>query len=315
MTTSKSNQGAFTLVELLVVIAIIGILIALLLPAISSARAAARSVQCKNRLKQIGLAVLNYESAHGHLPKGACWKTRPDEIRKGQVLLFILPYLEYQNIYDQIDFTQDVNEQVWSGSNPINQMIISEFQCPSDATQDLTEYEAAISNYVASRGPNGLIDRSDRFSCPLHTEWNELALAPHFDHEDPENFASAFHREGFVHCRLQQITDGLSKTIFFGEGRRNCNAALNQGWATTLNGQGYLSTLIPVNFDSCGDDEADGCHFPHNWNSSQGFKSRHAGGVHALMGDNSVHFINEDIDMQLFQYLGAKADGQVASWP
>ena len=237
----KPTSFGFTLVELLVVIAIIGILIALLLPAVNAARESARTLQCKNKMKQIGLAVLGFESAKGRLPKGACWQNDPP-ISRGNILLFILPYLEHQNPYDQIDFERDTNEQVWDGDNPINQMMMSDFLCPTDTTGELTEYDAAPANYVASRGPNELINREDRFSCSLYTQWNELAMAPNYDPENPSNFSGAFHREGFVDCKLSQITDGLSKTIFFGEGRRGCNAALNQGWAWTLNGQGYLST-------------------------------------------------------------------------
>ena len=308
------RRCGFTLVELLVVIAIIAILVALLLPAVNSAREAARLNQCKGRLRQIGLAVLNFESSRGRLPKGACWQNEP-RIFRGNILLFILPYLEYQNLYDQFDFTEDTNDQAWAGDDPINQMVLSEFTCPTDFEASLTEYGAAVSNYVASRGPNEVINRTDRFSCPTYDEWNDLAMAPNHDPENPENFSGPFHREGFVDCKLSQITDGLSKTIFFGEARRDCSASLNQGWATTLNGQAYLSTLIPINWDSCGTDEFAGCHYPLNWNSSQGYKSRHPGGVQVVMGDDSVHFISETIDRPLFQNLGAKADGQVTAWP
>ena len=74
-------------------------------------------------------------------------------------------------------------------------------------------------------------------------------------------------------------------------------------------------TLIPINFDSCDENATDMCHHPFNWSSEFGFKSRHPGGAYALMGDTATVFISEDIDYQLFQYLGAKADGFAASLP
>src|SRR3954470_19143797 len=119
----RSSSRGFTLVELLVVIAIIGILVALLLPAIQAAREAARRMQCTNKMKQIGLAILNYESAKKQLPlaytpnftgpigKGPCpGANTPGNLDNYKphhfVLTFILPYLELQNIYDQIDITE-----------------------------------------------------------------------------------------------------------------------------------------------------------------------------------------------------------------
>src|SRR3954468_471547 len=121
---SRSRSRGFTLVELLVVIAIIGILVALLLPAIQAAREAARRSQCVNKMKQLGLATLNYESARKLLPyantpnytpatpTGACagaagTATTTNGLKKHSVFSFILPYMEEQAVYDQIDFGYD----------------------------------------------------------------------------------------------------------------------------------------------------------------------------------------------------------------
>jgi hypothetical protein len=112
-----------------------------------------------------------------------------------------------------------------------------------------------------------------------------------------------------VRTKASKITDGLSKTIFVGEVRVGCSEHAQAGWAWTKNGNGYCSTLIPINYDTCDENAPDPCHRPKSWNTGVGFKSAHSGGAEFVFGDGAVHFLNESIDMQLYQYLGAKADG------
>ena len=128
--------------------------------------------------------------------------------------------------------------------------------------------------------------------------------------DDPKNYAGPFTRVGTT-AKLSQVTDGLSKTIFFGEVRPNCSEHVKEGWAYTNNGNGYCTTLIPINYDSCNEEAADACARPCNWNTEVGFKSSHSGGAQFLLGDGSVHFVPETIDHQIYQYLGAKSDGFV----
>ena len=110
--------------------------------------------------------------------------------------------------------------------------------------------------------------------------------------------------------KFSQIEDGLSNTIFFGEVRPSCTGQTHAGWARANNGDGLITTVVPINYDSCqpADSQVDDCNKSCNWNTETGVKSTHPGGAHVVFGDGSVHFLSEAIDMWTYQYLGAKAD-------
>jgi hypothetical protein len=88
---------------------------------------------------------------------------------------------------------------------------------------------------------------------------------------------------------------------------------VREGWAYTNNGNGYCTTIIPINYDTCKEQASDPCARPCNWNTEVGFKSAHSGGAFFLFGDGSVHFLQQTIDHQTYQYLGAKSDGNIIS--
>jgi len=298
-------RGAFTLVELLVVIAIIGVLVALLLPAIQAAREASRRSQCSNNLKQIGLAVHNFELSHKRLPPGARYNS--GGTRRGSIFLFLLPYLEETGLSSSIDLkSENLDKDVAKGAN-VRSQAVSTFICPSD-NHEGTYMDSALQNYAASRGPTALYENPN-CSCPLPAAWTSFVLAPL---DDPNNFAGPFTRVG-SRAKLSQITDGVSKTIFFGEVRPNCSDHIRTGWAFTNNGNGYCATLIPINYDSCNEESPDACARPCNWTTEVGFKSAHSGGAQFLLGDGSVHFVPESIDHQTYQNLGAKSDGNAVA--
>ncbi len=308
----RARRG-FTLVELLVVIAIIGILIALLLPAVQAAREAGRRAQCANNLKQINLGVQNYVDVNKILPPGALWFVAPTYNGSGfgTILLHLLPFLEQQTVYDRFDFTQSTTDfQYVPGSTTlIGSAIIPTYVCPTDDAPSIIPSTGMSSqNYAASSGANALIDNP---AMPCANNWNSFALGPY---GVANTFAGPFYRQG-VPVKLNQITDGLSKTIFFGETRPQCATHVSNGWAVSNDSQGLCSTIIPINYDTCSQTAANGCNNWANWNTSLGFRSAHAGGCHFGFGDGSVFFLSDEIDQQTYQYLGSKADGMTVSIP
>lgn len=305
-----SPRRGFTLIELLLVIAIIGTLVALLLPAVQAAREASRRSSCINNLKQLGLGIANYESAQHALPAGAKWGRWgpfPQRRDHGSLLVTLLPYVEQQASYSKFDFTQkSIDRQVIPGTQTlIGSQPISLYLCPSDVREDLYD-GLAPHNYAASRGPTEVY-ANPATSCP--DPWSSLSQAPV---DDQQEYAGPFTRIGIA-CKLKEISDGLSNTLFVGEVRPACSLHARAGWATTNNGNGYCSTLIPINYDSCDDNAPDACNRSMNWTTEVGFKSSHPGGAQFLFGDGSVHFISQEIDHQQYQYLGAKADGQTVT--
>ncbi len=305
-THASVHRTAFTLVELLVVIAIIGILVGLLLPAVQAAREAVRRMSCSNNLKQIGLAIHNFESANRRLPPGAIWSGSGN--KKGSILIYLLPYMEQDNLFRNFDLSKpNLDGALFpNSSQSIGSTPLPGFVCPSDS-HPVNPYGFAMHNYAASRGPTALFDNP---SCYCDHPWKSFAQSP-LDH--PTNFAGPFTRVG-TRIRISDVLDGLSTTIFFGEVRPKSSEHVRNGWANSNNGNGYCSTIIPINYDTSIDSSSDPCHRSYNWNAEVGFKSLHTGGAQFLIGDGSVQFISEGIDHNTYQGLGAKQDGKVVSF-
>jgi prepilin-type N-terminal cleavage/methylation domain-containing protein len=296
-------RSGFTLIELLVVITVIAILMALLLPAVQQAREAARRAECKNNLKQIGLAIHNFAELYNELPPGGVYQSSGD-IRRGSMFVYLLPMLEQSAVYNAYDLKQeDVDDTTFPSGELVASTMIPGLLCPSDSHPSAYDDRAAH-NYAASRGPTQVWDNP---GCFCTHSWTALEMAPI---DDQSRFAGPFTRVG-TRAKFRDVIDGLTNTIFVGEVRPECSEHVQNGWAASNNGSGYCTTLIPINFDSCDPDHADPCHRPCNWNTEVGFKSSHEGGAHFLLGDGSVQFLSENIDHQLYQYLGAKNDGQV----
>ncbi|RIK88939.1 MAG: prepilin-type cleavage/methylation domain-containing protein [Planctomycetota bacterium] len=325
----------FTLVELLVVIAIIGVLVALLLPAVQAAREAARRSTCINNLKQLGTAIALYHDVRKVYPAGAQWAdgdvtcqpgstSNPCEDLRGNLLIWILPYIEQQALYNQFDFKRVIDGQLRPDGQPIGSAMVASFICPTSVhPSEAYHSDPALAslkmfNYAASRGPTKHIS-APGCSCPQWNTFNGLIGSEAYAYPDfqphlwPE-FGGPFTRVS-IQVKQSQITDGLSNTFFLGEVRPECSTHAARGWSETNNGNGLISTLIPINYDTCSQTDPDRCRQWCNWSTELGFKSAHAGGAHFSMGDASVQFIAETIDAYAYNRLGGKADGQPAALP
>lgn len=322
---TRRSLRAFTLVELLVVIAIIGILIALLLPAVQAAREAARRSQCSNNLKQLGLALHNYHDTYKQFPfHGAYpWAHGPGGVipawtgsRKGSVLVKILPYVEQQPLYDQIDWgIPDIETIIGPDGYRIWATSISGFLCPS-RTHGISENPAdrnrrALGDYGASMGAQRMNARSG--SCSLYPG-NTFGTGPagHGNSADQNQISGVFSRVHWA-AKMRDITDGTSNTIAMGEIRPLCGDHTRNNWMH-MNSL-WVATTAPINYPirCIGEPGHPGtldCNHFQNWQTSQGFKSRHPGGAQFVFADGSTHFLSETIDYRNYQRLGCRRDSE-----
>jgi prepilin-type N-terminal cleavage/methylation domain-containing protein len=245
----KTSNRAFTLVEVLVVIAIIGVLIALLLPAIHAAREAARRLQCGNNIKQVALGLLNYESAHKSFPPSSTWPASdPDLLRDGgdpkqraTWVVMILPFVEHQNVYDSFDFTQFIGGSSSSNSANIKARgtTLSFMRCSSDtyAEQPFNGTAApgttqlgdgwARGNYAANAAL-GVMENSSHCGTLVNGIGNCCALADsNWKLDSLRGMMGAN-----TSVPLAKVRDGASHTIIVGEIRAGIYPADNRGvWA------------------------------------------------------------------------------------
>lgn len=302
MSHKRKHSGGFTLVELLVVIAIIGVLVALLLPAVQAAREAARRMSCGSNLRQLGLAMHSYHDTYNTLPYttaawGASGVTNSVDNRGWSWNSFILPYIEQQPVYSQINFSDFVpvnnNRTLLKNPIPIG-------TCPSDGklkrvrpyglpTQPLYVEAVASSSYVTSGGPFNTGDPGMRGAPPSL----------------PTQAARGMFYYEAVTVRFAQVTDGLSNTIMLGEITfRDANTpqlAGGRDWNGIWYGSWFAGSSTPNGFNilSFQRTAERALNVPRNSGDQpqrQGFHSLHPSGAQFTFGDGSVHFISESTD-------------------
>ncbi len=284
----RRARTAFTLVELLVVITIIGILIALLLPAVQAAREAARRMKCTNNFKQIGLGILGYESTFGVFPPPFTRTYRENGVdqvyKKHNMLTFILPFIEQQAIHDKY-----VWEQHWSnGANyDATKNDIDVFVCPS-----------------APAGRKWITDYATNEKVYLH---NQLVDNGHV--ADRSNWHNLFQPFSEGPTSTADVRDGLSNTFMLFE-----DAGRPQLWVDgrletgTASGDRWASDEVEYHIhDVC---PAGGSQMM-NCNNSNETYSFHSGGCNHLYGDGSVHFVVETIDAETYVSLFTRAGHDV----
>ncbi len=333
----RRKMFGFTLIELLVVIAIIAILIALLLPAVQQAREAARRSTCKNNLKQLGLALHNYHDNAGQFPIGGAgprWNVES----KGSNLIKLLPFLDQAPLYNELDFTLQGNPwalpnfeaQVDGNGKLFRDMLIPVFLCPSEPSV-WRDGHGAKGNYALSIGNSPMPPWSGA-QCRLYSGNNfGIGRSGHGNAWNTSQGSGISSRLTWG-AKIRDITDGASNTIAAGEIRPQCGDHTRNGWFH-FNSM-WVSTTAPINYPiACVREEAielpdgsggtrkyawnDGalatdhpCSHWRNWNTSQGFKSRHVGGAHVLLCDGAVRFLSENIDYMTYQRLGERQDGE-----
>jgi len=314
--TGNARPRGFTLVELLVVIAIIGILVALLLPAVQAAREAARRMDCTNRLKQLSLALHNYAGAHGKFPAGyyskhpttsSTWCSTGGTNHLAPWTVMILPFMEEQARYDEFDYSKNftsTSQLPAEGSSTSKnhkawERPLKKYQCPSDPN---SKGNVNNINYFGVQG-GGPVTKADCYH-------NSRAFF----------FTGILYHNSVVD--FHDIRDGTTNTWLLGETRyvptkpHRPDNNTTGGWASSgrldsaPNSYTQASAVLGINsLPGSGGDAISAGSLDFFFHMSKLYGSFHQGGCHFALGDASVRFVNENIDLTLYQQAANRSDG------
>ena len=304
----RARRRGFTLVELLVVIAIIGILVALLLPAIQAAREAARRAECLNNTKQIGLALQNYHDTYGTFPPGgiSCGNCNFTYGRPHWTTwtIAILPFLEQQTLYDEYVQEKGNTDNV---NRFVCQQFVKPYMCPSDVNLKRLQRPAS--------GPRRFDYAPGSYRAVSGVTRNRGG--PHFDEGQNNNP----YDRGLLHTvynkwnaeRMADIIDGTSNTIIVGEYQTKKHNSRRTFWAYTYTSYNQSSITMgsPTAFGVTDFDECNSSANPaHGNDCKRAFASFHPGGINFLKADGSGDFIDDTIDRNVLAALATIAGGE-----
>ena len=284
------RRTGFKLVELLVVIAIIGVVVALLLPAVQAARESARASQCKNSLKQLGAALHHYHDALRRLPPGWIAK-QPDSVPGWGWTVALLPYLDQQGLAES---QLKTNLPIADSANKLGrETVLSLLICGSDGKTE-------VFTIGADDAPGVNVDGGTPLFKVART--NYLGV---FGTEEIEDFPSTGSGVFFHNSRVAfaDISDGLSNTIVTGERSTRFGGSV---WAGMIEGSAEAMARVVGVTD----------HTPnHPEHHFDDFSSYHPAGVHFLLGDGSIRRYNDTIELSVYQALGTRAGGEAVQTP
>lgn len=303
------RRRGFNLIELLVVIAIVGVLTALLLPAVQSAREAARRIQCGNNLKQLGLSLYNYHDSNSCFPPGYLSRPGPDGENTGPGWgwnALMLPYMEQTMLFGATNFNLPIEAPENRTARTVSLTILN---CPSDA------------NF---RSPFTVVDRSATATAPGNPicDVGGSNYVGSFGTGDPSDIPGRDHGEGLFFrnqaVRIADVLDGTSQTFAVGERSHNLSRATWTGAIT-----GAAVTVLELRTQGGLDPEEEPAlilghtgegHGPNARPShADQFWSRHPGGAQFVMADGSVRFVREQVGFRIFQGLATRAGGELLS--
>ncbi|MCA9090605.1 MAG: DUF1559 domain-containing protein [Planctomycetaceae bacterium] len=316
-----ANRRGFTLIELLVVIAIIAILIALLLPAVQQAREAARRTECKNKLKQLGLALHNYHDTHTIFPPQAIFSYGGgSNAYYGHTYnTFLLPYVDQAPLYNQLNFT--AASDAGGNNTALGGKFFSFQSCPSNPyASKIANYDANPASqgacYVVCSGPASYLGNSwtTSSSTTANTDCFFSGSPAYCTSGGNVTFQSGMFGMGNRaknYCsRMRDITDGTSNTLAMGEVRPELNGyfgmwAIQQGGFCTAQKINSPQRIIPAG----GITTVPTTLYPDGLGANIGMSSFHVGGAQVVLADGSVRFLSENMSLATLNYLAHKSDG------